>query len=108
MDYKYWEHKAAQHLERNNHRIEGRNLRVGRSEIDILSRKEGLLFVTEVKYRRFALDLPEEYISNAQIQRLLLAGMTFIRPFHCRELHLLLAVYTPKNPYGIWHELNVS
>lgn len=81
---------------------------MGRSEIDILSVKSNILFVTEVKYRRFALDQPEEYISNAQIQRLLIAGMTFIRPFHCAELHILLAVYTPKNPHGIWREVNVS
>jgi putative endonuclease len=40
---------AAAYLEKNGHKIISRNFRSGRSELDIISEKENILVVSEVK-----------------------------------------------------------
>ena len=45
---------AAQHLLRLGWRILGRNVRVGRGELDLIARRSGVLAFVEVKARRSA------------------------------------------------------
>jgi putative endonuclease len=46
------EEAAAHHLTRNGWRLLGRNVRIGRGELDIIARRGGVLAFIEVKARR--------------------------------------------------------
>lgn len=45
------EERAARHLSRRGYDILGRNIRLGRGELDIVARKDGILAFVEVKLR---------------------------------------------------------
>ena len=61
---------AARHLESQGFRIVGRNVRVGRLELDVLAEKAGMLVVCEVRGRRDQrYGSPAETISPTKIAR---------------------------------------
>ena len=65
---------AARHLESQGFRIVGRNVRVGRLELDLLAERAGTLVVCEVRGRRDSrYGSPAETISEAKIARVRMA-----------------------------------
>jgi putative endonuclease len=58
---------AARHLQRRGWRVLGRNVRVGRGELDIIARRGNVLAFVEVKARRSAAcGAPEDAVSAAK------------------------------------------
>lgn len=102
------EEKAIALLRSRGHRILHCNLRKGRTQIDIVSEKGARLYVVEVKYRRFRSDIPEELLSWAQRERILVLGNYLMAQKGLQELSFLLVHY-----YGDYSDpkifpLNVS
>ncbi|MBA2565370.1 MAG: YraN family protein [Gemmatimonadetes bacterium] len=73
------ESAAALYLESRGFRIAARNLRIGRTEVDLVARKRGTLVFCEVKTRRSArLGLPELAVNARKQQRLLRAAAAYL------------------------------
>ncbi len=74
---------VADHLERGGWSIRGRNVRVGRAEIDIIAIDPGpppSLVVVEVRWRaRRDFGLPEETVDGRKIARLRAAAFTLLQ-----------------------------
>jgi len=69
---KVGENIAAEYLKSRGHFIINRNYRNDISEIDIISRKEGEFFLTEVKTRKsFEYGHPFEYITKSKIRKII-------------------------------------
>ncbi len=73
------ENAAARHLRRNGYRILGRNVELGRYEIDIIARKGDTTAFVEVKTRRDdSLVQPEESVHYAKRQHIRRAARRYI------------------------------
>ena len=71
---------AAAHLMRQGYRIVGRNVRPGRSEIDIVAIEDGQTVVVEVRARRGdALGPPQWSLTPAKIARLRRAALLLLQ-----------------------------
>ena len=76
---RWGEHVAATHLEAKGMLILERNWRCARGEIDLVAREDDALVFVEVKTRRGrALGLPEEALTPAKAQRLVMLGEAYL------------------------------
>lgn len=91
------EQEVATYLAAQGFTIVGRNVRVGRAEIDIISLKDGVLHITEVKSRSGVSPCgsdfsPERAMSSAKCRRLIAAAEQYCAVYGLKyELSLDLA-----------------
>ena len=100
--------KATELLKANGHEVLFHNYRMGRIQVDIVSKKANTLFLVEVKYRRWRSDLPEELISLAQQERITTAGSRILSLSGLEELALILIHYYGDGSNPVVFPLNVS
>lgn len=74
---------AAEYLVKNGYKILVRNFRFKKSEIDIISEKDNLIIVTEVKARStdFFI-LPQEAVTKGKIKSIVTAANHFMEEFN--------------------------
>jgi putative endonuclease len=74
---------AAEYLVKNGYRILVRNFRFKKTEIDIISEKNNLIIVTEVKARStdFFI-LPQEAVTKGKIKSIVTAANHFMEEFN--------------------------
>lgn len=74
---------AAEYLIKNGHRILVRNFRYQKAEIDIISEKDNLIVVSEVKARStdFFI-LPQEAVTKGKIKSIVTAANHFMEEFN--------------------------
>jgi putative endonuclease len=74
---------AAEYLVKNGYRILVRNFRFKKTEIDIISEKDNLIIVTEVKARStdFFI-LPQEAVTKGKIKSIVTAANHFMEEFN--------------------------
>ncbi|UFH30549.1 YraN family protein [Chryseobacterium sp. C-71] len=74
---------AAEYLVENGYRILVRNFRFKKTEIDIISEKDNLIIVTEVKARStdFFI-LPQEAVTKGKIKSIVTAANHFMEEFN--------------------------
>lgn len=74
---------AAEYLVKNGYRILVRNFRFKKTEIDIISEKDNLIIVTEVKARStdFFI-LPQEAVTKGKIKSIVMAANHFMEEFN--------------------------
>lgn len=74
---------AAEYLVKNGYKILVRNFRFKKSEIDIISEKDNLIIVVEVKARStdFFI-LPKEAVTKGKIKAIVLAANHFMEEFN--------------------------
>jgi len=77
------EELAAEYLLKNGYRILVRNFRFKKAEIDIISEKDNLIIVTEVKARStdFFI-LPQEAVTKGKIKSIVMAANHFMEEFN--------------------------
>lgn len=77
------EELAAEYLVKNGYRILARNFRFIKAEIDIISEKDNLIIVTEVKARStdFFI-LPQEAVTKGKIKSIVTAANYFMEEFN--------------------------
>lgn len=77
------EELAAEYLVKNGYRILVRNFRFIKAEIDIISEKDNLIIVTEVKARStdFFI-LPQEAVTKGKIKSIVTAANHFMEEFN--------------------------
>lgn len=77
------ENLAAEYLVKNGYRILVRNFRFKKTEIDIISEKDNLIIVTEVKARStdFFI-LPQEAVTKGKIKSIVTAANHFMEEFN--------------------------
>lgn len=84
---KFGEELAARFYEKNGYSIICRNYRTGRNEIDLIVENGRELVFVEVKTRSYtSFGFPEEMISEAQQDRILLAAENFLLESNCKKL----------------------
>ena len=96
MDYRLYEKHAAAYLRNELYEVLVENYRRSRTQIDVVARKNGVLIVAEVKYRRHG-GLPEELISHGQKERIHREIGPLMIKYHCNEWRLLLFFYRAKS-----------
>lgn len=83
---KYGENLAVRYLEKKGHEVLARNYRFGRGEIDIISRFNGIVVITEVKTRNsIALGQPYQSVSRKKQQQLIKLSNAYIRENNIQE-----------------------
>jgi putative endonuclease len=97
------EHAVAVHLERLGFQIVGRNVRVGRLELDIIARRRGLLVICEV--RSLSSDwlyAPAETVGHAKQQRVRRAAAQWLaeNQVSAREVRFDVASVVFDGPRG--------
>ena len=92
MDYQLYEQHAAAYIQNKGYEILYENYRKSRTQIDVVARKENILVIIEVKYRKNE-ELPCELISRGQMQRILKQAGPLMAQHHCLEWQLLLFYY---------------
>jgi len=96
MDYRLYEKHAAAYLRNELYEVLVENYRRSRTQIDVVARKNSVLIVAEVKYRRHG-GLPEELISHGQKERIHREIGPLMVKYHCNEWQLLLFFYKAKS-----------
>ena len=96
MDYRLYEKHAAAYLRNDLYEVLVENYRRSRTQIDVVARKNSVLIVAEVKYRRHG-GLPEELISHGQKERIHREIGPLMIKYHCNEWQLLLFFYRAKS-----------
>jgi len=96
MDYRLYEKHAAAYLRNELYEVLVENYRRSRTQIDVVARKNSVLIVAEVKYRRNG-GLPEELISHGQKERIHREIGPLMVKYHCNEWQLLLFFYRAKS-----------
>ena len=96
MDYRLYEKHAATYLRNDLCEVLVENYRRSRTQIDVVARKNDVLIVAEVKYRKHG-GLPEELISHGQKERIMNEIVPLMNRYHCREWQLLLFFYRAKS-----------
>ena len=83
------EKKAAQFLLKKGYSILGKNIRVGKVEVDLLVRKHDILCLVEVKTRASAdFGFPEEFVDRNKQARLIRAAKLLASRKPYRDLHI--------------------
>lgn len=74
---------AAEYLIKNGYKILVRNFRYRKAEIDIISEKDNLIIITEVKARStdFFI-LPQEAVTKGKIKSIVMAANHFMEEFN--------------------------
>ena len=74
------EHFAVEFLQKEGHQILERNFIFGHAEIDIISQRESILHITEVKARTsIAYGKPESFVNRQKIELLVKAANHYIQ-----------------------------
>lgn len=80
------EELAVAFLEEKGYHIIARNWKNGKAEVDIITEVDGLLVFVEVKTRSSTdFGLPQEFLKNPQIKRLIAAANAFALQFNRKE-----------------------
>ncbi len=75
---KYGENEAAKFLKKKGYLVLKKNYRYQRSEVDLIVQKDNLIVFVEVKVRKNRFfGNPEEFVSEAQAERILEAAEAF-------------------------------
>lgn len=83
---RFGEWLAARHLRRQGYRIEARNVRVGKAELDIVAWQDEVLCFIEVKTRRGVGNSPMARIDRDKCRRLVAASEGFARRQHIKDV----------------------
>ena len=76
------EDMAVEYLQKNGHKILARNFRFQKAEIDIISEKDDLIIITEVKARSTdAFILPQEAVTKTKIRSIVSAANHYLEEF---------------------------
>ena len=71
---------VCEHLQQQGYEVLGRNVRVGRLELDIIARRGDLIAFCEVRAKRSAaVMLPTQSIGRDKVMRVRRAGATWVR-----------------------------
>jgi putative endonuclease len=74
---------AADYLQKNGYTIIARNFRFQKAEIDIISEKDNLIIITEVKARSTdAFILPQEAVTKTKIRSIVSAANHYMEEFN--------------------------
>jgi putative endonuclease len=74
---------AVEYLQKNGYKILVRNFRFQKAEIDIISEKDNLIIVTEVKARSTdAFILPQEAVTKTKIKLIVSAANHYLEEFN--------------------------
>ncbi len=106
--YKTYERLATEMLLARGHHLVAKDYRMGRYQADVITKKDGVLFVVEVKYRNH---VPQEswlWVDLRQIQRLLLLGASLLREQQCSEVEVWLVGFSPELDTPILLPLDVN
>ena len=84
---RWGEHVAATYLEAKGMRVLECNWRCARGEVDIVAQEDDMIVFVEVKTRRGrALGLPEEALTPAKAQRLVMLGEMYLAEHECADV----------------------
>lgn len=74
---------ALEYLQKNGYKILSRNFRFQKAEIDIISEKDNLIIITEVKARSTdAFILPQEAVTKTKIRSIVSAANHYLEEFN--------------------------
>jgi putative endonuclease len=80
------ENRAAEHLIERGHVIISRNFKWNRGELDIVSLKDGLLIITEVKTRSYnGVVEPYKSVNNKKQKQIIRVSNAFIEKYRREE-----------------------
>ncbi len=104
------ENEAVRYLKKNKYKIIGRNVHIGKSEIDIIARKEDYLVFVEVKTRTVNMDIPmysrpADAVNKTKAAYLIRGANGFIRDNYDKYSNYykrfdIIEVYVTKNDTG--------
>jgi len=99
------EDRAVAHLRQQGYTILQRNYRVGKAEIDIIARKDGILVFVEVKTRaNDHFGYPEESVSSRKQRMLLNAAESYIiQTGWEQDIRFDIIAITLSNPPELFH-----
>jgi Holliday junction resolvase-like predicted endonuclease len=106
--YKTYERMATEMLLASGHHLVAKDFRMGRFQADVITKKDGVLFVVEVKYRKC---VPQEvwlWVDPRQIQRLLLLGASLLSKHQCSEVEVWLVGFSPELDAPVLLPLDVN
>jgi putative endonuclease len=96
---------AVEHLHQQGYRIVQRNLRMGKAEIDVIARKDGLLVFVEVKTRtNDSFGYPEEFVNRRKQRLILNAADTYIQKIGWQDdIRFDIIAITLSSPPDLFH-----
>ncbi len=106
--YKTYERMATEMLLESGHHLVAKDFRVGRYQADVITKKDGVLFVVEVKYRKYVPEEAWHWVDPRQIQRLILLGASLLSEHQCSEVEVWLAGFSPELDTPILLPLDVN
>lgn len=106
--YKTYERLATEILLARGHHLVAKDFRMGRFQADVITKKGGVLFVIEVKYRKYVPEEAWHWVDPRQIQRLLLLGASLLSEHQCSEVEVWLAGFSPELDTPILLPLDVN
>ena len=100
---KYAEDLASRALKSEGHTLIVRNFKTRTGEIDILSQKDGIIYVSEVKKRTY---FEESIIKRSQIERIWFVFEEFLEKYpHYQEFEATMQVILVANNIITIHEI---
>jgi len=99
---------ATEMLLASGHHLVAKDYRMGRYQADVITKKDGVLFVVEVKYRKCVPQEAWQWVTSAQIHRLLKLGAGLLREHQCSEIQVLLVGFSPELDTSILLPLDVN
>lgn len=100
---KYAEDLAARALKSEGHTLIVRNFKTRTGEIDILSQKDGIMYISEVKKRTY---FEESIIKHSQIERIWFVFEEFLEKYpHYQEFEAAMQVILVANNIVTIHEI---
>lgn len=103
-----YELRALNLLLREGYTFIAKDYRLGHHQADLVVKKDGVLYVVEVKYRKSIPDEAWHWVTSAQIQRLLKLGAGLLRRHQCSELKVLLVGFSKELDTPILLPLDVN
>jgi len=106
--YQKYEIRALNLLLRDGYTFIAKDYRLGHHQADLVVKKRNVLYVVEVKYRK---TIPEEawqWLTSAQIHRLLKLGAGLLREHQCSEIQVLLVGFSNELDTPILLPLDVN
>jgi len=108
VSYKTYERLATEILLANGHHLVAKDFRMGRYQADVITKKDGVLCVAEVKYRKCVPEEAWHWVDPRQIQRLLKLGAGLLREHQCSEVEVWLVGFSPELDTPILLPLDVN
>ena len=106
--YKTYERLATEILLASGHDLVAKDFRMGRFQADVITKKDGVLHVVEVKYRKFVPQEACHWVHARQIQRLLLVGASLLSEHQCSEVEVWLVGFSSELDTPILLPLDVN